>query len=322
VATERDYDLIIVGGGPAGLTAGLYAARANLRTLLLEGLVVGGQLWNTEAIEDWPGTRRITGPQLAELMQAHAEAFGLAIEADWVSEVGLADPVAAEAGKVVRTEAGEEYRAPAVIVATGGEAIRLGVPGEEQLRGHGVSYCAVCDGPFFRNQVVAVVGGGDSAVQEALFLTRYASKVLVIHRRDTFRAQVVLQDEARHDPKIELVTNTVVEEILGEEKVTGVRTRNVVDGRTGHLAVGGVFVFIGFRPRGRLVAGHVRHDPECYIVTDEQMETSVGGLYAVGDVRAKVARQVTTAVGDATIAALAATRYLETRPIGGIDDDR
>lgn len=313
MAEEQRYDLVIVGGGPAGLTAGLYAARAKLRALLLESLQVGGQLWNTEAIEDWPGTRHISGPELAGQMRAHAEAFGLAIEAKQVTEVGLSGPPADRDLKVVRTDDGDTYLAPAVIIATGGEAVKLGVPGEEELRGRGVSYCAICDGPFFRDEVLAVVGGGDSAFQEALFLTRYASKIFLIHRRNVFRAQPVLQEEARRHPKIELVTNTVVKEILGERKVTGVRTKRDVDSSTGTLEVGGVFIFIGFRPRSRLVAGHVQHDPECYIVTDSQMQTSIPGLYAIGDVRAQLARQVTTAAGDGTTAALAAARYLEAR---------
>jgi thioredoxin reductase (NADPH) len=307
MAQERDYDLIIVGGGPAGL----YAARANLRALLLEGLKVGGQLWNTEAIEDWPGTRHISGVALAEQMQAHAAAFGLTIRAASVTEVGLRAPPPGGDLKVVLTDDGDEYRAAAVIIATGGEAVKLGVPGEEALGGRGVSYCAICDGPFFRQQEVAVVGGGDSALQEALFLTRYASRVIVIHRRDAFRAQALLQDEARRHPTIELVTNTVVEEILGERKVSGVRTKNVVDGSIAIREVGGIFIFIGFRPRSRLVAGHVQHGPQCYIVTDSQMQTSIPGLYAVGDVRAQLARQVTTAAGDGTTAALAAVQYLE-----------
>src|SRR5262249_40484113 len=266
-AEARRYDLIIVGGGPAGLTAGLYAARANLRTLLLEGVKAGGQLWNTEAIEDWPGTRHVTGRELAGRMQAHAEAFGLTVEAGAVAEVGLSGPPPEVDLKRVRTEEGAEYAAPAVIIATGGEAVSLGVPGEEALRGRGVSDCATCDGPFFRGPARAVGGAGDSAFEEALFLTRYARKILLIHRRDAFRAQAILQDEARRHPKIELVTDTVVEAILGEQRVSGVRTRHVVDGSTRTLAVGGGFVFIGFRPRSRLVAGAVAAGPQCYIVT-------------------------------------------------------
>ncbi len=310
MAEDRRYDLIIVGGGPAGLTAGLYAARARLRVLLLEGLQVGGQLWSTEAIEDWPGTPHVSGRNLAERMRSHAESFGLVIEARRVTEVALDGQPRESILKIVRTDVGDEYRAPAVIIATGGEAIRLGVPGEEELRGRGVSYCAVCDGPFFRNRVVAVVGGGDSAFQEALFLTRYASRVLLLHRRDAFRAQAVLQEAARRDPKIELVTSTVVEQILGERRVIGLRTRNLADGSAVVLEVDGVFVYIGFRPRSRLVAGHLEHDPECYIVTDSNMETSIPGIYAVGDVRAQLARQVTTAAGDGTTAALAAEQSL------------
>ena len=301
-----DFDVIIVGGGPAGLAAGLYAARMNLRTVLLERGPLGGQLLNTELIEDYPGFESILGAELAEKMGEHARRFGLDIR-DFAPVAGI--EVAGDGTKVVHMEDGSELRAPALILAAGGLPRKLGVPGELEYAGRGVSYCAVCDGAFFKGQELAVVGGGDAALEEGDFLTRYASRVFVIHRRDQFRAQPVLQERARANPKIEFVLNAQVQEIGGDGQVRSVRY--VQDGRSKELPVGGVFIFVGFLPNSDLVGGHVDHDAAGYLLTDRNMETSIPGLWAVGDVRAQLTKQIATAVGDGTTAAVAASQYVE-----------
>lgn len=305
----RSYDVVVVGAGPAGLTAALYTGRANLKTIVLDRIGIGGgQLLNTELIEDYTGFKSVTGHELAELFQQHAETFGAEIAYGNVTEV-----VAAEDGcsVTVRTDDGEEYRARAVVVATGGLPRKLGVPGEAELAGRGVSYCAICDGAFFKGQQLAVVGGGDSAVEEATFLTRYASKVYIIHRRDQFRAQKILQERALANPKIEVIWNTVVEEIGGEGSVEWVRLRNVVTGEERKLPVGGVFIYIGFQPSSDLFPQGIKKDPLGFIITDDKMETSLPGVFCAGDVRSQYVRQITNAVGDATTAAIAATRRIE-----------
>ena len=301
------YDVIIVGGGPAGLAAGLYAARMNLRAVLVDRGAVGGQLLNTELIEDYPGIDSILGHELAEKMAAHARHFGLDVrEFVPVKEIDLDGDL-----KVARLENGQELSAPALILAAGGLPRYLGVPGESTLAGRGVSYCAVCDGAFFRDLELAVVGGGDAALEEADFLTRYASKVHLIHRRDEFRAQPILQDRARANAKIEFIMNAEVLEILGDQKVTGLRY--VQEGEEKVLPVGGVFVFIGFLPNSGLVKPHLEHERDGYIVTDRDMQTSIEGLWAVGDVRAQLTKQIATAAGDGTTAAVAASNYISAR---------
>jgi len=303
---SESFDVIIVGGGPAGLAAGLYAARMNLRSVLLERGPLGGQLLNTELIEDYPGFDSILGADLAVKMGDHAQKFGLDIrEFQPVKEIDV-DP---DGRKVVRLDDGSKFVAPAVIMAAGGLPRRLGVPGELELAGRGVSYCAVCDGAFFKNQVLAVVGGGDAALEEGDFLTRYASKVYIIHRRDQFRAQPVLQDRARSNPKIEFILNAQVKEIVGDEHVQ--RITYVQGGEAKELEVGGVFVFIGFIPNSSILRPHAEHEPEGYLVTDRNMETSVPGVWAVGDVRAQLTKQIATAVGDGTTAAVAALQYVD-----------
>ena len=300
----ENFDLIITGGGPAGLAAGLYAARMNLRTVLLERGPLGGRLLNTELIEDYPGFESILGADLAVKMGEHARKFGLDLR-----EFTEVESISAEDGqKVVRTVGGEELRAPALIVAAGGLPRKLEVPGEEELAGRGVSYCAVCDGAFFKGEVLAVVGGGDAAVEEADFLTRYASKVYLIHRRDQFRAQPILLDRAKANPKIEFVLNAHVQKIVGDQKVQKVVYER--DGSVKELEVGGVFIFIGFLPNSGLLKVHIDHDENGYILTDRNMSTSVDGLWAVGDVRAQLTKQIATAVGDGTTAAVAASAFV------------
>jgi thioredoxin reductase (NADPH) len=303
----REYDLIIVGAGPAGLCAAMYAGRGMLNAVTLERGAPGGELLNTDLIEDYPGFASIKGWELAQQMADHAQKFGARIDTATVEQVqrGSDDRF------TVTTIGGPTYRAPAVILTAGGTPVKLGIPGEKEYAGKGVSYCAVCDGAFFKGEVLAVVGGGDAAVEEAEYLTRYASRVYIVHRRHEFRASKIVQERAFANPKIEVIWNTTVPEIVGDEK--GVR-HLVLDNVNTHerstLPVGGVFIFIGFKPNTSLVAGHAKHDAAGYLLTDERMMTSIPGLFAAGDVRAQVTRQVTTAVGDATTAAIAVEKYL------------
>jgi thioredoxin reductase (NADPH) len=304
---DRTFDIAIIGGGPAGLTAALYAGRSKVRTVLFEGKAPGGQLLNTELIEDYPGYISITGGDLAVQMTEQATRFGTELVGSQVNRIRV-EP---DGMKVLETDDGE-WRAPAVIVTAGGNPRKLDIPGEEEFAGRGVSYCAVCDGAFFQGEHLAVVGGGDAAVEEALFLTRYASRVTIIHRREEFRAQPILLDEAEHHEKVDFVLNTVVETIEGNGRVTHMKLRDVNSGERTDFTVGGVFIFIGFIPNTGLVDRHVDHDPGGYYTTDPMtMMTSVPGIYAAGDVRAQLTRQVTTAVGDATTATIAASKWVE-----------
>lgn len=299
------YDLVIVGGGPAGLAAGLYGARMNLRTVLVDRGPLGGQLLNTELIEDYLGFESITGAELATKMAEHARRFGLEVhEFRPVSGIHVEG-----ADKLVRLEDGGELRAPALILATGGLPKRLGVPGEAELAGRGVSYCAICDGAFFKGKELAVIGGGDAALEEGDFLTRYATTVHVIHRRDQFRAQPLLQERARANRGIRLVTDARVREIVGTGAVEAIRYER--RGRVEELPVQGVFVFVGFVPNSGLLEAHAEHDASGYLVTDAAMRTSIEGIWAVGDVRAQLTRQISTAVGDGTTAAVSASAYVE-----------
>jgi thioredoxin reductase (NADPH) len=300
------YDVVIIGAGAAGLAAGLYAARSRLKTVLLERLGAGGQLGLTEWIDDYPGfPEGISAADLTLAMEAQTRRFGLEITYDEAVAVALTEKV-----KVV-TGGERVYRAKTVIIASGGQPARLGVPGEVEFQGRGVSYCAVCDGAFFQDQPLAVVGGGDSAVEEGDFLTRYASHVTIIHRRDELRAAKILQERAFANPKVSFLWNTVVEEIQGDAAVSGLRLRNVKTGAESALAVKGVFIFIGYRPNTAFLAGQVALDPNGYIVTDEAMRTNLPGVFAAGDVRQKVLRQLTTAVADGSIAALSADAYIK-----------
>ena len=298
------YDVIIVGGGPAGLAAGLYTARMDLKAVLLDRGPLGGQLLNTELVEDYPGFESVLGSELATKMGEHARKFGLEIrDFEPVKEIELEGNT-----KVVRLESGEELRAPALIIAAGGLPRYLGVPGEKEFWGRGVSYCAVCDGAFFKGQELAVVGGGDAAVEEGEFLTRYASKVYIVHRRNQLRAQPILIDRARSNPKVEFILESAVKEITGNEKVQSVRYEQA--GVTKELPVCGVFIFVGFVPNSGLLKVHVDHDESGYILTGSDMSTSIEGVWAVGDVRAQLTKQIATAVGDGTTAAVAASAYV------------
>jgi thioredoxin reductase (NADPH) len=304
---QQSYDVIIVGAGPAGLCAALYAGRGMLKALTIERGAPGGELLNTDLVEDYIGFESIKGWDLAQKFTDHAKKFGAEIVTDTVEKVQRA----ADGWFDVTTARERHYRAPAVILTAGGTPVKLGVPGEREYAGKGVSYCAVCDGAFFKGEVLAVVGGGDAAVEEADYLTRYASKVYIVHRRDRFRASKILQERAFANPKIEAVWNKRVVEIAGTERGTDhLELEDTVTKARSQLKVGGVFIFIGFKPNTGIVNGHANHDAGGYLVTDERMMTSIPGLFAAGDVRSQLTRQVTTAVGDATTAAIAVEKYL------------
>ena len=301
------YDVIIVGAGPAGLCAAMYAGRGMLKALTIERGAPGGELLNTDLIEDYIGFESIKGWELAQKMTEHAKKFGAEIVTDTVERIRRG----ADGWFDVATARGTTYRAPAVILTAGGTPVKLGVPGEKEYAGKGVSYCAVCDGAFFKGEVLAVVGGGDAAVEEADYLTRYATKVYIVHRRDQLRASKIIQERAFANPKIELVWNQRVVEIKGTERGTDhLVLEDTATGGHVTLAVGGVFIFVGFKPNSGLIEGHAEHDAGGYFITDERMMTSIPGLFAAGDVRSQLTRQITTAVGDATTAAIAVEKYL------------
>ncbi len=302
---KTDYDIVIVGGGPGGLTAGLYGSRAELKTLLVEKYMPGGQIANTEDVEDYPGFEHISGPELAQKMTDHAKKFGLEIISDLVENVHCRGEI-----KVVKTPE-REITAKAVIIATGGSPNLLGVPGEKEFSGKGVSYCAICDGAFFKGEIIAVAGGGDAAVEEAMFLTKFGSKVILIHRRDQLRAQKIIQTRAFANEKLEFIWDSVVEGIAGDTKVRSLTLKNVKTGETSTLDVGAIFVFIGFVPNSDIVSESVKKNEAGYFITDDKMETSIPGIYAIGDVRQQLVRQITNAVGDGTTAAVAAQKHIE-----------
>ena len=302
-----EYDVIIVGAGPAGLCAAMYAGRGMLKALLLERGAPGGELLNTDLIEDYIGFESIKGWELAQKMTEHAKKFGAEIVTDTVDRIRKV----ADGSFEVVTARGWVHRAPAVILTAGGTPVKLGVPGEKEYAGKGVSYCAVCDGAFFKDEVLAVIGGGDAAVEEADYLTRYASKVYIVHRRDELRASKILQERAFANPKIEVIWNKRVLEIVGGEKgVDHLVLEDTATRKHSRPKVGGVFIFIGFTPNTKLVEGHFKQDAGGYFVTDERMMTSIPGLFVAGDVRSQLTRQITTAVGDATTAAIAVEKYL------------
>ena len=299
------YEVIIIGGGPAGLTAGLYASRAGLKSLLMERGIVGGQIVNATLVENYPGfPQGISGAELGSLMHQQAVKYGLEVVTSEVTGI-----TSRESYSIATTDG--DFKAVAIIIAAGSEYRKLGIPGEERLVGHGVSYCATCDGFFFRNREVAVVGGGDTAITDALELTRHAKKVYVIHRRDQLRAGQVLQQRAFAQPKLEFIWSTVVEEIMGEESISGLKLRNVKTGQSSILKVEGIFVAVGLVPNSQQFSNTVNLDNTGYIVTDETMSTSAPGIFAAGDIRRNSSRQVAAAVGDGVTAAMSACRYIQ-----------
>ncbi len=307
MADEKRYEVVIVGGGPGGLCAGMYAARAQRKVICLEKFTPGGQIAVTGEVEDYPGFEHITGAELGARFESHARKFGLEIALEEVAEVYCEGE-----DRVARCESGNNYRAKAMIISTGGSPVKLGVPGELEFAGRGVSYCAICDGAFFKEKVIAVVGGGDAAVEEAGFLTKYGTKVYVIHRRDSLRAQKIIQQRAFDNPKMEFIWDTVVQSVNGNDRqVTDLSLKNLKTGQTSKLEIGAIFVYVGFTPNAGIIREAVAKDAGGYIITNDRMETSIPGVFACGDVRSQLVRQVTNAVGDGTTAAVAAEKYIE-----------
>ncbi len=302
---NKEYELVIIGGGPAGLTAGLYASRARLNTLLIERGLVGGQITEAEVVENFPGfPDGISGFELGQLMHQQATKYGL--------ETLLAEATGIELQgeqKVVKTTKGN-FITKAVIIANGSERLKLGIPGEEKFTGKGVSYCATCDGAFFKELPIAVVGGGDAAITEALHLTKFASRVTVIHRRDQLRASRVLQEKAFAEPKIEFLWDTVVEEIEGENLVKRLKLRQVITEEKSTLDVAGIFISIGLKPSTDYLREVLPLDAAGYIITNEKMETETPGIFAAGDIRRNSARQAVTAAGDGATAAIYAQKFI------------
>jgi thioredoxin reductase (NADPH) len=307
VETET-YEVIIIGGGPGGLTAGLYTSRARLSTLLIESALFGGQMTTTELIENYPGfPQGVTGDELSHLMEDQAKKFGMKTVTQEVVKVSLEGDV-----KVVQTYE-STYRCEALIVSTGTEYRKLGVPGEKEFAGKGVSYCATCDGAFFRDSQIVVVGGGDSALTEALFLTKFAKELTIIHRRDALRGTKIYQERALSSPKIKFLWNSIVQEIKGDSVVRSITVKNVRTGEIKQVETEGVFLFVGLVPRTQFLRGVIQMDEGGYVITNENCETSAKGIFAVGDCRKKLLRQIATAVGDGATAAFATEKFLESR---------
>lgn len=309
MANREYYDLIIIGGGPGGLSAAIYALRASMRTVLIEKAAPGGQVTQSDAVENYPAIKNINGYELAQQFLDHAAEYNL--------EVLSQEVIAFEPGlehHTVRLDSQEALKAHAVILATGGSPRKLNIPGEDEYYGKGVSYCAVCDGFFFRNKTVVVVGGGDTAAEEALYLAKITQKVYLIHRRDTLRASMILQLRLKSDPKIEIRWNTVVTAINAEgQEVCAVDVKHVESGRADELKTNGVFIFIGFDPNNQLVPAGTKTNANGYVVTDEKCETNIDGIFAIGDLREKYARQIVLSAADGCTAALAAAHYVETK---------
>jgi thioredoxin reductase (NADPH) len=305
LAINREYDVVIIGGGPAGLTAGIYTARARLKSLLIERGATGGCIVNAGVVENYPGfLDGINGMELAEAMHQQAVKFGLETLTAEVTGLELKDKQ-----RVVKTSEGD-VAAGAVIVAGGSDQVKLGVPGEEEFTGRGVSYCAICDGYFYRDVPVAVVGGGNTAINEALELTKFASRVTIIHRREELRATRILQERAFAEPKIEFAWNTVVEAVEGEDTVKKLRLKNVRNGEKSILEISGVFMSVGFRPNTGYLKSVLTLADDGTIITNEKMQTAVPGIFAAGDIRSSSIRQVAAAVGDGSVAAIYAERYI------------
>ena len=309
MANDELYDLIIVGGGPGGMSAGIYAMRAALKTVLVEKGIPGGQVNLSDEVENYPGFEHISGAELSMKFAEHARAYGIVEQSEEVTaiEPGLEY-------HTVKLASGVALRAHAVIIATGGSPRKLGIPGEDELYGKGVSYCAVCDGFFFRGKEVVVVGGGDSACEEALYLAKLASKVYLVHRRDALRASMILQQRVKEDCNIEILWNTVVTEIeSGDDGVNGVMLQDTQTREMRQMPIDGVFIFIGFVPNNQLVPAGTRMNADGFVVTDDKCETNTPGVYAIGDLRERYARQIVLAAGDGCLAALAAAHYVEVR---------
>lgn len=299
------YDVVIIGAGPAGMTAAVYASRAELKTVLLERGVPGGQMANTEEVENFPGFTMITGPELSSKMFEHAQQFGAEYKFGDIKSVELDGDI-----KILKTSS-EDIYTKSVVIATGAEYKTIGVPGEDLLRGRGVSYCAVCDGAFFKERELVVIGGGDSAVEEGVFLTKYASKVTVVHRRDELRAQKILQDRAFKNEKMNFIWDTELQSINGEGKVQSVTLKNKNTGEVYEHKADGVFIYIGMLPLTEPFKDLGILNDNGYIETNEEMETKIPGIFAAGDVREKSLRQIVTATGDGSLAAQNAQHYLE-----------
>lgn len=309
--TSNIYDVLILGGGPAGLSAGIYASRARLSTLMVEKQSAGGQVIMCEAIENYPGyTGSSSGWELGNAMQEQAERFGMQTRFAEVVSLELDGPE-----KALHTAQGEVIRGRTVILCLGANPRRLGVPGEMEFIGRGVSYCAVCDGAFFQDKKLVVVGGGDTAVEDSVFLARYASRVTIVHRRDRFRAQRILQERALSNPLIDVKWNTVVRSIMGTDTVERVLLEDVGTGEMTEFPADGVFVLVGLNPNTSMLEGILELDESGYIITDENMQTNIPGVFAAGDVRHKLLRQIVTACADGAIAATAAEKYLENLPL-------
>ncbi len=301
------YDVVIIGGGPAGLTAGLYTARARLKSLLIEKGLPGGLVTTTEWVENYPGFEEgIMGVELAQKMEKQAVRFGLEIIQGTVMDISSNKKI-----KGISLEGDLHYEAKTIILATGAHPRLLKIEGEDEFRGRGVSYCATCDGAFYKGKKIAVVGGGDSAVQEAIFLTKFAEMVYVIHRRDQLRAEKILQERAFSNPKIKFIWNSVPEKISGDDGVNALHIRNLKACDNSVLDVQGVFIYIGYNPNTEFLRGLVDLDESNYIITDKNMAASTPGIYAAGDVRSKPLKQIATAVGDGATAAMAAVKYIE-----------
>lgn len=303
---EKEFDVVILGGGPAGFSAGIYTARGNVSTAILDVSMLGGQPSNYLELENYPGFVKIGGFELMEKFEEHADMFG--VQKFPMQEIEVIDLVSYP--KIIRTKE-VEFRAKSVIIATGAKPMKLGVKGEEEFIGRGVSYCAVCDGAFYKDKVVAVVGGGNSAVEEAIYLTKFASKVYIIHRRDELRADKIIQDRATKNEKIEFVLNSVVCEIQGQDLVNNLILKNTKTDEMFNLAVDGVFPYIGITPNVENISGQITQDKAGFIITDETMKTSIDGVFAIGDVRKTPLRQVITAASDGAIAGVYAVKYIE-----------
>ncbi len=302
------YEVIIIGGGPAGLTAGLYTSRSRFNTLLIEIGLLGGQMTTTEVIENYPGfPQGINGDELSRLMEEQAKRFGLEVVSQEVVEVKLEGE-----RKLVKTDE-STYLCEALIICTGTEYRKLGIPGEKEFTGKGVSYCATCDAAFFKDSQIVVVGGGDSALTEALFLTKFAKELTIIHRRDALRGTKIYQERVLSNPKIKMLWNSVVQKIKGDSIVRSIVIKNVKTGEINEFNAEGVFLFVGVSPRTQFLKNLITYDEAGYIVTDENCETSIKGIFAAGDCRKKLLRQIATAVGDGAIAAFATEKYLEER---------